>query len=170
MNVKDAMTTTPARCTPGINLGAAVEILWHGNCGILPIVDEQERVISVITARDICIALGTRNRLAGEITVGEVATHRAICCGPDDDVRSALAKMVQAKVRRLPVVNAEGKLEGILAMDDVVAPIVIKSGGLKSGGLKDSGRGSTATSSDALSTTLRSTDSPASRQGRRLNT
>jgi CBS domain-containing protein len=165
MNVKDAMTTAPARCTPGINLGAAVEILWKGNCGLLPIVDEQERVISVITERDICIALGTRNRLAGEITVGEVATHRAICCGPDDDVRSALAKMVQAKIRRLPVVNAEGKLEGIIAMDDVVAPIV-----LKDSGLKDSGRGSTATSQDALSTTLRSTDSPASRQGRRLNT
>ena len=160
MNVKDAMMTAPARCTPGINLGAAVEILWNGNCGILPIVDEHERVISVITERDICIALGTRNRLAGEITVGEVATHRAICCSPDDDVRSALAKMVQAKVRRLPVVNAEGKLEGMIAMDDVVAPIV----------LKDSGRGNQPTSQDALSKPLRSSDSPASHQSRRLDT
>ena len=164
MNVKDAMTTAPARCTPGINLGAAVEILWKGNCGLLPIVDEHERVISVITERDICIALGTRNRLAGEITVGEVATHRAICCSPDDDVRSALAKMVQAKIRRLPVVTAEGKLEGIIAMDDVVAPIV-----LKDSGLKNSGPGSTATSQDAVSAPVRSADSPANRQGRRLN-
>ncbi len=165
MNVKEAMTTAPAQCTPGINLGAAVEILWKGNCGLLPIVDEHQRVISVITERDICIALGTRNRLAGEITVGEVATHRAICCSPDDDVRSALAKMVQAKVRRLPVVNAEGKLEGIIAMDDVVAPIV-----LKDSGLKNSGRGNQATSQDAVSTPIRGTDSPANRQGRRLNT
>ena len=158
MNVKDAMLTTPARCTPGINLGAAVEILWKGNCGILPVVDEHERVISVITERDICIALGTRNRLAGEITVGEVATHRAICCSPDDDVRSALAKMVQAKVRRLPVVNAQGKLEGMIAMDDVVAPIV----------LRNSGRGNQPTSQDALSKPLLSTDSPASHQTSRL--
>ena len=169
------MTTAPARCTPGINLGAAVEILWHGNCGLLPIVDEHQRVVSVITERDICIALGTRNRLAGEITVGEVATHRAICCSPDDDVRSALAKMVQAKIRRLPVVNAEGELEGIIAMDDVVAPIVLKDSGLKDSGLKDSGlknsgRGNQATSQDAVSTPIRGTDSPANRQGRRLNT
>jgi CBS domain-containing protein len=163
MNVKEAMTTAPARCTPGVNLGAAVEILWKGNCGLLPVVDEDERVISVITERDICIALGTRNRLAGEITVGEVAGHRAICCGPEDDVRSALAKMVQAKIRRLPVVNAEGKLEGIIAMDDVVAPIVLKNSGLKSG------RGSTPTSQDAVSAPVRSADPPANRQGRRLN-
>jgi len=127
MNVKDVMLTAPARCTPDINLGTAVEIFWNGNCGILPVVDEHERVISVITERDICIALGTRNRLPGEITVGEVVTHRAICCGSDDDVRSALTKMLRARVRRLPVVNAEGKLEGILVMDDVVAPIVLKS-------------------------------------------
>jgi CBS domain-containing protein len=159
MNVRDAMTKAPARCTPGINLGAAVEILWNGNCGILPIVDEHERVISVITERDICIALGTRNRLPGEITVGEVATHRAICCSSDDDVRSALAKMVQAKVRRLPIVTVEGKLEGIIAMDDVVAPIV----------LKNTDRGNQPTSQDALSKPLRSTDSP-SHQSRRLNT
>jgi CBS domain-containing protein len=127
MNVRDVMKTVAARCTAGINLGAAVEILWNRNCGILPVVDEHERVVSVITERDICIALGTRNRLPGEITVGEVATHRVICCSPADDVRSALAKMLEARVRRLPVVNAEGKLEGVLAMDDVVEPILLKN-------------------------------------------
>jgi hypothetical protein len=73
--------------------------------------------------------------------------------------------MVQAKVRRLPVVNAGGKLEGIIAMDDVVAPIV-----LKDSGLKNSGRANQATSQDGVSTAVRGTDSPASRQGRRLST
>ena len=160
MNVRDAMTTAPARCTPEINLGTAVEILWNGNCNILPIVDEHQRVISVITERDICIALGTRNRLAGDITVGEVATHRAICCSPDDDIRSALARMVQAGVRRLPVINADGQLEGIIALDDVVAPIA----------LKNSGRGNQTTSQDVLSRLLRNTDSPATHQSSQLNT
>lgn len=110
MNVRDVMTTGPAHCTPDINLGAAVEILWNANCRMLPVIDQHEKVMSVITERDICIALGTRNRLPGEITVGEVATHPAICCTSADDVRSALAKMVEAKVRR-----------------DVVAPIFLKS-------------------------------------------
>ena len=159
MNVREVMTTAPARCTVDINLGAAVEILWNGNCAILPVVDGHEKVISVITERDICIALGTRNRLPGEITVGDVATQRAICCSSTDDVRSALAKMLEARVRRLPVVNAEGKLEGILAMDDVVEPILLKST------LRHNGR-----TSEDLANTLRNplhTDAIERQPGRR---
>jgi len=120
MKVSDAMIRTPASCSPETNLAAAVEILWNRNCGILPLVDGERKVVSVITDRDICIALGTRNRLPGEITVADVATHRAICCGADEDVRAALSRMAEHKVRRLPVVDAEGKLVGILSMDDVV--------------------------------------------------
>ncbi len=120
MKVKDVMMGTPASCPAGTNLGAAVEILWNRNCGILPIVDAQEKLIGVVTDRDICIALGTRNKLAGEITVNEVASANVFSCRPDDDIRSALATMAQTKVRRLPVVDAQGKLQGILSLDDVV--------------------------------------------------
>lgn len=120
MKVSEVMTRTPASCRPETNLGSAVETLWNRGCGILPVVDSDERVVSVITDRDICIALGTRNCLPGELTVGDVATQRAICCGADEDVRSAMEKMAEGKVRRLPVVNADGKLKGLLSMDDVV--------------------------------------------------
>lgn len=120
MKVSDVMTKTPVFCRPETNLGSAVEVLWNRNCGILPVVDGDGRVVSVVTDRDICIALGTRSRLPGELTVGEVATRRAVCCGSDEDVRSALGKMAEAKVRRLPVVNADGGLEGLLSMDDVI--------------------------------------------------
>jgi CBS domain-containing protein len=121
MKVKDVMMGTPVSCTLETNLGAAVEILWNRNCGILPIVNAQQKVVGVVTDRDMCIALGTRNRLAGEIAVGQVTSGKVFACKPDDDVRAALATMAQAKVRRLPVINADGKLEGILSMDDVVA-------------------------------------------------
>ncbi|MGA8220093.1 MAG: CBS domain-containing protein [Candidatus Acidiferrales bacterium] len=120
MKVKEVMMRTAASCSPETNLGAAVEILWNRNCGILPIVDENLKVTGVITDRDICVALGTRNRLPGEVNVSEVTTGKLFACAPDDEIRAALGKMAQAKVRRLPVVTAEGKLEGILSMDDVV--------------------------------------------------
>jgi CBS domain-containing protein len=121
MKVKDVMMGTPASCTAETNLGAAVEILWNRSCGILPIVNAQQKVVGVVTDRDMCIALGTRNRLAGEIAVGQVTSGKVFACKPDDEVRGALAMMAQAKVRRLPVINYDGKLEGILSMDDVVA-------------------------------------------------
>ena len=120
MKVKDVMTATPASCDSKANLGTAAEILWNRNCGILPVVDTNGKVIGVVTDRDLCIALGTRNRLPGEITVGQVASNKVLTCKPDDDIREALNTMAQGKVRRLPVVNAEGNLEGILSMDDVV--------------------------------------------------
>ena len=120
MKVKDVMAATPASCSAETNVGAAVEILWNRNCGILPIVDAQQKVIGVVTDRDLCIALATRNRLAGEITVGDVASGKVFACKSNDDIHAALATMANAKVRRLPVISASGRLEGMLSMDDVV--------------------------------------------------
>jgi len=120
MRVSEFMMRTPASCTPETNLGAAVEILWNRNCGILPVVDADNKVTAVITDRDICIALGTRNRRPGEIRVGEVASKTVYCCKPTDEIHDALTTMGHAKVRRLPVVDREGKLLGILSMDDII--------------------------------------------------
>lgn len=120
MKVKDIMVWTAASCRAEMNLGEAVEIMWNRNCGILPVVNEQSQVAGVITDRDICIALGTRNRLPGGIKVKDVARPNPYCCKAEDTVRSALQTMARAKVRRLPVINTAGSLAGILSMDDVV--------------------------------------------------
>ena len=145
MKVGEIMTKNPAYCSPETNLGAAVETLWNRDCGILPVVDRNGKVVSVITDRDICFALGTRNRLPGDITVGEVATHLAVCCRTDEDIRSVLIQMAEAKVRRLPVVDAEGKLEGILSIDDLVERTDLKAGP----------KGSPVTSEDVINTLKR---------------
>lgn len=69
MKVIDVMTGTPFYCSPSTNLGSAAELLWNQNCGILPIVDDQ-KIVGVVTDRDLFIALGTRNRLPGDIVFG----------------------------------------------------------------------------------------------------
>jgi len=120
MKVQDVMMRTPVSCGPETNLGAAVEFLWNRNCGMLPIVDAQQKVVGVVTDRDLCVALGTRNRLPGEVTVGEATTGKVFSCKPTDDIHAALETMAKQKVRRLVVLNEQGTLEGILSMDDVV--------------------------------------------------
>jgi CBS domain-containing protein len=110
----------PACCTPETNLGAAVEILWSRNCGMLPGVDARQKVIGVVTDRDLCVALGTRNKLPGKMTVGEVVKEEVFTCRAQDDIHAALQTMGQYKVRRLPVVDRDGLLEGILSMDNVI--------------------------------------------------
>ena len=129
MKVGDVMTKTPAFCGPETNLAAAVEILWNKNCGVLPIVDSSEKLVGLVTDRDVCVALGTRNRLPSEISVKDVTSGKIASCKPDDDLRKALATMAEAKVRRLPVIDAAGKLQGILSMDDVV--LRTETGGIR---------------------------------------
>jgi CBS domain-containing protein len=120
VRVEDVMVRTPKSCRSDTNLGDAAEMMWNQQCGILPILDSDDRVLGVVTDRDVCLARGTCSRLPGDVTVGEVTTGKVYACTADDDIHAALATMREKKVRRLPVLNATGKLVGILSMDDVV--------------------------------------------------
>jgi CBS domain-containing protein len=120
MKVKEIMTQSAVCCTADTNVGAAVELLWVRNCGMLPVVGPDQKLVGVVTDRDICIAMGTRNRLPGELCVGEIATKNLFTCKPDDEIHEALQTMANKKVRRLPVVGNEGIPLGILSMDDVI--------------------------------------------------
>ena len=120
MKVKDIMMGTPYYCQPDTNLASATEVMWNANCGFLPVMSTDGRVIGVITDRDICIALGTRNRPAGEVTVAEVLTGKLYTCAPDDDIHMALQTLKEVAVRRLPVVSQDGTLVGVLSMDDIL--------------------------------------------------
>ena len=120
MKVSEVMTKAPAYCRADTSLAAAAEIMWNRNCGFLPVVSPQQSVVGVITDRDMCMAMATRNRLPGQVTVQEVSSVVIYSCQPDDDVRAAMETMADKKVRRLPVIDASGKLEGILSIDDVI--------------------------------------------------
>jgi CBS domain-containing protein len=120
MKVKELMMMTPYACHPESNLGAATELMWRGNCGFLPVVDGTGRVAGVLTDRDLCIALGTRNSFAGEVKVSEVMQKKLFTCSPDDEVHVAMQIMQEGGVRRLPVVTNEGKLAGVLSLHDVL--------------------------------------------------
>ena len=120
MKVQDIMTTAPETCRPTTNLASAVERLWRADCGVLPVTDDDATPVGVITDRDICIALGTRNRPAATILVESVMRRTVETCRPDEDVNVALDRMKARRVRRLPVLDGQGKLVGILSLNDIV--------------------------------------------------
>lgn len=120
MKVQDIMTRDVKSCGPDTNLAVATEILWRNGCGTLPVVDAGGKLVGVITDRDMCIAMGTRNRRANELAVGEVATNLVFTCRPADDLREALRKMRQYQVRRVPVVDEGGRVVGLVCLDDIV--------------------------------------------------
>ena len=120
MKVRDIMTKTAFSCRSGMSLAEAGALMWEHDCGLLPLLNDAGKVIGVITDRDVCIALSTRDRLPSEIRIGEVARSSVIVCSPDDDIHSALKTMSKERIRRLPVVNTDGSLVGILSMNDMV--------------------------------------------------
>lgn len=120
MKVKDVMMGTPYCVSLQANLGMATELMWRGNCGFLPVVDAAMKVCGVVTDRDICVALGTRNQVAGDVRVEEIVQRRVFAGNAEDDVHIALQTMREGHVRRLPVIDREGKLAGVVSMDDIL--------------------------------------------------
>jgi CBS domain-containing protein len=120
VKVRDVMTQSAVCCAAGTNVGEAVELMWVNNCGVLPVTGSGGKLEGIVTDRDISIAMGTRNRLAGELTVGEIATRNVVACKPEDEIHEALQTMADKRVRRLPVVNEQGVPQGLLSIDDII--------------------------------------------------
>jgi CBS domain-containing protein len=137
MKVKDLMTADVKRCSPETNLAEAAKIMWEGDCGAVPVTDEHDHVVGMITDRDICIAAATRPRTEGEIPVRDVISTAAYTCAPGDDVRVALETMKARKVRRLPVVEQDGRLVGIVSIHDIAGQSRRRSGEVPSDAVLD---------------------------------
>jgi CBS domain-containing protein len=119
MKVQDVMTSEVKSCRPEASLAAATMIMLDYDCGALPVVNHENKVIGMITDRDIAIAAATKARLASEIPVSEVISRKVYSAMPDEDIYTALKTMRHEKVRRLPIVNRDGVLQGILSLNDI---------------------------------------------------
>ena len=127
MKIRDIMTEPAIACSPETNLAAAAEMMWSEDCGVLPVV-EDGKLAGIVTDRDICIALGTRSVPAAEIPVRDVAVKHVETCAPDADVHTAMHTMRRAKVRRLPVVDDQGHLRGLIGLNDIILAADRKGG------------------------------------------
>ena len=117
MRIRDVMCRPVASCTKETVLPAAARLMFENDCGALPVV-EAGKVVGMITDRDICMALGKREKPA-TVKVGDVMTPHAETMNETDEAREALTVMANRRVRRLPILDARGRLSGILSLDDL---------------------------------------------------
>lgn len=120
MKVKEIMKPNAKAIWLTESLADAAQLMWENDCGVLPIIKDGRKVVGMITDRDICMATAMRDNNPSHISVEEVMTGQVYSVNPEDDIDQALESMQEHKIRRLPVVNAEGELEGILSINDVV--------------------------------------------------
>ena len=118
MLVKEVMTSSPICCKPGDSLARVAQMMAEHDCGAVPIVSSG-KLVGIVTDRDIaCRAIGA-GKTPADVPVSDVMSHPVFTVGQDDDVQAAIDQMKEKQVRRLPVVDASGKIVGIVAPSDL---------------------------------------------------
>jgi CBS domain-containing protein len=116
--IKDAMTSNPKTVTSDQTVADAAKIMKQEDAGVVPIV-EGDRLVGVVTDRDITITVVAEGKDPQSTRVTEIASRDLVTVDPQQDLDEALRLMAQHQVRRLPVVEEDGRLVGVVAQADV---------------------------------------------------
>jgi CBS domain-containing protein len=120
MLVNEIMRKPPATCATNDTITTAAKIMHEHHCGFVPVVDGHGIVIGVVTDRDVCLIVGDKNRAMTHVSVQDAMSHPVFSCYADENVKVTLATMAKRHVRRLPVLDKHGHLQGVLSIDDVI--------------------------------------------------
>jgi CBS domain-containing protein len=124
MQVQKMMTSKPACVTPEDTARDAARLMKKHNCGCLPVVESQKsmRLVGVVTDRDLAIR-GLAEGKGADTPISQLMTRDPSCCSPDTDVSEVERIMSERQVRRVPVVDSEGRCAGIVAQADLALSI-----------------------------------------------
>jgi CBS domain-containing protein len=117
--IREVMTKNPRTVRADDTVVDAARLMRDEDTGIAPIVDGDGKLIGVVTDRDIALRVVADERDARATKVTDVASQNLVTIDPQQDLDEALRLMERHQVRRLPVVEEDGKLAGILAQADV---------------------------------------------------
>jgi CBS domain-containing protein len=117
MRVSEAMTRDVKVCTPGQTIREVARTMGEIDAGAMP-VGENDRLIGMITDRDIAVRAVAQGK-GPDTPVREVMSEHVEYCYDDEDLERVAQGMAEVRVRRLPVVNREKRLVGILSLGDV---------------------------------------------------
>lgn len=128
MQVRDLMTLEVKTCHAQTPLNEVARLMWENDCGAVPVLDEDRRPLAVITDRDICMISYFRDRPLSTLSARDVVrdANNVISCKPTDRLSVAERLMQDHQIRRLVVVNDEGRLAGILSINDIATHTQLK--------------------------------------------
>lgn len=128
MRVKNLMTKNVICALPTEAVPIAARAMMEAEVGALPVVSDRKswKLVGIVTDRDLCLRVLASNKQLQDVQVREVMTPNPIICRPEDDLAICESLMRKHRVRRIPVVDQDGKLLGIVAQADLAlhAPAV----------------------------------------------
>ncbi|HUJ57328.1 MAG TPA: CBS domain-containing protein [Kofleriaceae bacterium] len=118
MNVEELMTKPVVTIREEEPLNVAAQKMWDNDCGVLPVVGSDGKLVGVLTDRDICMSAWSRGQLLGSIRTGDAMSKQVYSVKADQEVGLAELLMAEHQIRRLPVVDANDKPIGLVSMND----------------------------------------------------
>jgi len=116
---KDVMTSNPSVAREENTIYEVVRIMSREDCGVVPVVDLDDKCAGIITDRDICMRLVLDHLDPEDTVASELMSEDVITCHPDDDMEDVIAKMEREQIRRIPVVDDADKIVGIISEGDI---------------------------------------------------
>lgn len=118
MRVQEIMSVDPACCAPSTTLMDAAKLMADQDCGEIPVLDDGERLVGVVTDRDIACR-GVAQGMAPTTAVQEVMTSPVVTASPDMSLDECCQKLEDNQIRRMPVVDESGACCGMVSQADI---------------------------------------------------
>jgi len=121
MKVRDVMTSDPVCCLPSDTAQKAAQVLRDNNVGSVPVVDDQQSriVIGMITDRDICCSVVAAGLDPKSTQISKYMTTEVVTCRDGENIDHCERSMQEHQIRRIPIVDGEGKCIGIVSLADL---------------------------------------------------
>jgi CBS domain-containing protein len=123
MTCAEVMTPSPTVCQPQHTAIEAAELMKREDCGLVPVVSESGKLVGVLTDRDIVVKVVAEGRDPRNTAVSEVMSTEVATCLPQETIQTAMEQMATRQVRRIPIVERDGSLIGIVAQADIATRV-----------------------------------------------
>lgn len=119
MRVDQLMTKQVKWCAPEDSLDRAAQLMWDNDCGCLPVCAGSNHVVGIVTDRDICMSALFQGKSLRDLHVSNAMARVLKTCRPGDSLAEAEKSMSEARIRRLPVIDDQGSLVGMISLADL---------------------------------------------------
>jgi len=116
---KDVMTPKPKCCSPETVLTDVAKLMVDADCGEIPVVDASNKLVGVVTDRDIVCRVVAKGKNPASVKAGECMSQPVVSVTEDATLEEVVSAMEDNQIRRVPVVDASGCCCGIIAQADV---------------------------------------------------
>ena len=121
----EVMTKNPVCCLPNDMVAKAAELMKSENIGSIPVIENEQtkKLVGIVTDRDLALKIVAEGLDAKSTKVEAVMTRKVVTCRAEDDLQKALDAMSEHQLRRIPVVDNDNKIVGIIAQADVATRV-----------------------------------------------